>query len=402
MKDVVLLDVKKLLFLSVYFLSPILPIWVLYQSNPLKYQGSKLMVTMILGVIAYTWFTWQFVLSARPKWLDRIFGMDKIYRFHGIIALACIAAGAVHANINETFFKESLQTLFGSVSLYGFIGISVISLLFMVNSFITKMKLFKWIRSKVEGFKSFRYEHYRLMHNLTVIALVFMQAHVLMASSVRKSPLVFMVYMTYFIIGIGFYIYHKLIQPLLLQDHMYTVKKVVQESESMWSIYIQSDEKDYLKFSPGQFGFFTVVSEKVRKEEHPFSIASSPTAKGEMIVTVKELGDFTSGIKNIVPGDKVRVDGPYGRFSYKYYEQEDALVFIVGGVGITPALSMLRHIRDMGERRKVVMLWGMNQTNDFIAKSELVAIEKNMPDVTIIPVVAFDERKQGEKRKGIY
>jgi ferredoxin-NADP reductase len=44
-------------------------------------------------------------------------------------------------------------------------------------------------------------------------------------------------------------------------------------------------------------------------------------------------------------GDKAMVDAPYGRYSFLNFPNEENTVLISGGVGITPALSMLRYMR---------------------------------------------------------
>jgi predicted ferric reductase len=52
------------------------------------------------------------------------------------------------------------------------------------------------------------------------------------------------------------------------------------------------------------------MSEICGKEEHPFTISSQP-GTGELIITVKSLGDYTSKLKEIPSGTKVLFDGPY-------------------------------------------------------------------------------------------
>lgn len=49
---------------------------------------------------------------------------------------------------------------------------------------------------------------------------------------------------------------------------------------------------------------------------HPFTISSSPTWD-KLSITVKELGDFTSTIKDTKPGDRAFIDAPFGIFFAK-------------------------------------------------------------------------------------
>jgi len=128
---------RKFLFTVVYFLSPFLLIFTLYSSNPAKYADVRLLMSMVIASMAYTWLTWQFVLSARPKFIETAFGMDKLYRVHGLMAIISLAIAAIHASVNEEILGESFMTTIGSGALAIFIVISAVTLLLMVTSVIT-------------------------------------------------------------------------------------------------------------------------------------------------------------------------------------------------------------------------------------------------------------------------
>jgi len=116
-----------------------------------------------------------------------------------------------------------------------------------------------------------------------------------------------------------------------------------------------------------------------------------------MSITVKELGDFTKGIGSIKPGDEIIMEGPYGRFSYLNYPYERQIVFIVGGVGVTPALSMIKHMADTHESRRVLLVWGVRKKSDIIRVDELTQAMRSIPNLKIIPVVSDEPDYQGEK-----
>ena len=58
---------KKIIFYSIYFTSPILLIRVLYGVNPDKYTQANMLIAMCLGVAAYNWFIWQFPYLMGPN-----------------------------------------------------------------------------------------------------------------------------------------------------------------------------------------------------------------------------------------------------------------------------------------------------------------------------------------------
>jgi predicted ferric reductase len=118
-------------------------------------------------------------------------------------------------------------------------------------------------------------------------------------------------------------------------------------------------------YLPGQFGFITLSSAHVSNEEHPFTIASSPTQSDALEIVVRTTGDWTTQLQNLQPQDGVLFDGPYGRFSHLHISRQMEIIMIAGGIGITPLLSMLRYMAGSENQRKITLLWS-NQTPDHI------------------------------------
>jgi predicted ferric reductase len=83
--------------------------------------------------------------------------------------------------------------------------------------------------------------------------------------------------------------------------------------------------------APGQFLFLRPA---VPDEEHPFSIASSPSPGGLIRLTIKDSGDFAAAVAAMKPGDLATVHGPFGRFSHVFHPGAAELVFVAaGGLG---------------------------------------------------------------------
>lgn len=386
---------KRKIFYYIYLTSPFILINILYQANPSRYGKSQFLIPMILGALAYSWFIWQFILSARPKFIDELIGLDKVYRLHGIMAILSLGLAFSHNLLFERIWGESTLTMIGSISLNIFLALSVISIVLMTKARWMGVKLLKPIIRMFEVVKIFKYEHYKLMHNLTVVGLVFMQIHVLLTSSAKSSSLVFSTYMSYFTVAVAFYLYHKVFKPWILEEDNCEVVEIKAEANKMWSVVFKAigHKFDYV---PGQFAFFKIFVDG-HKEEHPFSISSAPNDGILLSVTVKELGDFTGKMKKLRVGDRLVLDGPYGEFSYVKHPKERQTVFIAGGVGITPVMSMLRHMHKEEPNRKVLLLWGMRSLADYAFREEINLIKENMPNLQVVPVVSADDSFEGEK-----
>lgn len=391
----------KVLIIAAYVLSPALLAFAIFSGNPQKYSVFNNAVPMLFGTVSYTWLLWQFVLSARPKIIERIFGLDKMYQFHGMIAIGVLIIAYLHKTINEFVYGENLMTQFGSIALTIFIGISALALVLMSPGLLKQFKWTKLVIVQLEKIKMITYERLKVMHNLTLVAMILMEVHVLLTASARRSLWVFNLYMLYFLLAMGAYLYHKVFKPWILDSSRYKIIETIQETADMWTIRFASkesaDSPRLLKYLPGQFGYFSFASPAVPMEEHPFSISSSPTDPDVMSVTIKALGDFTKKIKGLRVGDEVKVDGPYGTFSYLNHPKEQGIVLIAGGVGITPVLSMARHMGASHEKRPVLLIWGVRTEADLMAFQEIKGFEKTMANFTCIPVISNDPNWPGEK-----
>ena len=140
------------------------------------------------------------------------------------------------------------------------------------------------------------------------------------------------------------------------------------------------------RFQPGQFAWITAWNSPFTDSEHPFSLSSSAEDRETIEFTIKELGDFTSTIKDMQPGQRVYVDGAYGSFSVDRHDHASNFVFVAGGIGITPVLSMLRTLADRGDRRKLILLYA-NKTRESVAfYDELEALKQRL-DLQVVHVL---------------
>ena len=95
-----------------------------------------------------------------------------------------------------------------------------------------------------------------------------------------------------------------------------------------------------------------------------------------MSSSIKALGDFTATIGKTKVGDTATVHAPFGRFSHAVHPDEKSLVFIAGGIGVTPMMGMLRYMRDTKSNMPVTLLYGNRREEEIVFKDELKDIEE--------------------------
>ena len=101
-------------------------------------------------------------------------------------------------------------------------------------------------------------------------------------------------------------------------------------------------------FLPGQFLQIEVEPEPGKRARRSYTIASSPTQRAYVELTVKreEQGAVSRHLHDtLIVGDLVRASGPFGSFTFTG-TTADSIVLIAGGVGITPMMSVLRYLTD--------------------------------------------------------
>jgi len=147
-------------------------------------------------------------------------------------------------------------------------------------------------------------------------------------------------------------------------------------NHNVWTVGLTGPPGGAFRHLPGQFAFLKLHGKGVPAEEHPFTISSAPSPNGRHIrFTIKASGDFTARIGEFHAGDWATVDGPYGLFSHLVRAPTSGpLVMIAGGIGITPILSMLRHMAATGDDRPVTLIWGNRRAEDIVYRQELDAL----------------------------
>ena len=126
-------------------------------------------------------------------------------------------------------------------------------------------------------------------------------------------------------------------------------------------------------FEAGQYiNLFTEI-DGVRTSR-PYSISSSPRQRAYYEITVARTAQgFVSDyfLDTVKPGDRFEANGPAGVFHFNPVFHKKISVFLAGGSGITPFMSMIREILDAGLERQVYLLYGCRTDDAALFHREL-------------------------------
>lgn len=131
----------------------------------------------------------------------------------------------------------------------------------------------------------------------------------------------------------------------------------------------------WLRFLPGQYLTLRLLVGGQRVERC-YTISSSPTRPDRLTITVKRVPDGVVSNwlhDHLQVGDILGASGPFGRFSNALHAS-DKYLFLTAGSGITPAMSMLRAMRDASDPADVVFVHSARTPDDIIFRDELEAL----------------------------
>jgi len=387
-----MLKITRGVLLAFYFLSPLISIIIFIVDisvlspviiPPIRY------FTAIIGLFAYVWLTYSFILMARPKFLDKAFGMDTILKFHKNMSIISVTLALAHGLILTLVFsaQQNDKSAFdsGVLAFLFLILLMLMSGLFLIESFLTKVKGFRGIRNKIGG----HYNGHLSIHNITIIAITILFAHLMLSNSTTYSRTLRMIYVAHYGIAFSFWFYHKIIRTLSIKFHPYKITEIIKENNEIWALKFSSNNGGEVpNFKPGQYCYLTIKT--LGRESHPFSFISNPLQKDNFTLSIKNVGDYTSNIGKVNVGDIAYVDGPYGIFNHLGKNGAE-LVFIAGGMGIAPYLSMLHYIKETDKSRKISLIWGVRSRSDMIFSSELEQFKKDMPNLSVVHILSHDD-----------
>ena len=141
-----------------------------------------------------------------------------------------------------------------------------------------------------------------------------------------------------------------------------------------------------LNYKAGQFMFITIKSGEEEMKKH-FTISSSPTETDFIEFTKKLTGSkFSNALDVLEVGDRVRIDAPYGVFTFE--GEFEKIGMLSGGIGITPLRSMCRYCTNMQLETEITLLYGNHFERDIIFRRELEEMQERNKNLKVVFTVS--------------
>ncbi|MDT7725453.1 MAG: propane monooxygenase reductase component [Actinomycetota bacterium] len=164
-------------------------------------------------------------------------------------------------------------------------------------------------------------------------------------------------------------------------------------------LVIKLVEPTSMQFFPGQYMDFAIPG---KDETRSFSMANIPgKAEGgllEFVIKIYPDGLFSGFLDTEVSvGDRLDITGPFGVFTLRDAPDKE-LIYVGGGAGMAPILSLLRSMAERGIERKATYYYGARTRKDLCFEKELRDLEQKIPGFRFVP--ALSEPVEGDDWDG--
>jgi ferredoxin-NADP reductase len=152
----------------------------------------------------------------------------------------------------------------------------------------------------------------------------------------------------------------------------YVLSELIQETPDTFTYRLKpAGGGEVMHYKPGQFVQLHLTPDSGVTMSRSYSIASSPSTRGFLDLTIKIQGSFPEHLKDLKPGHVFGLRGPLGHFYFDPAAQPH-IVLLGAGVGVTPLMGMLRYATDLKLANKITFLDANKTEQDTIYHQELV------------------------------
>lgn len=150
-----------------------------------------------------------------------------------------------------------------------------------------------------------------------------------------------------------------------MEQHIVKIKSINKVTHDVLKIVTEKPQQ--YSFSPGQATEVAINKEGWQNEKRPFTFTSLPDNDylEFNIKTYPSHGGVTNKLLQLKTNDELIIGEPWGTISYKTEG-----VFIAGGAGVTPFISIFRHLRSINEIGNNKLILANKTESDIILKDE--------------------------------
>ncbi len=312
-------------------------VWLGASDVPLadRFSGRTLTLrtlALLAALVGYGAWAANIIQGARIGPIERVWdGLDRLYRAHRrtgevVVGLLVVHGALMLASTESLVYlsPDAGAIFFGPLVLAALVVGVLVSIYGRLHH-----DPFVWIQRALGG----------------LFLLAGFHVFGVQGEKAANRPLL-IVLVLYAVLGGAAWVYRSVLGRAVAPRHHYRVAAMNRVTDRITEVVLDPVDSP-LRFVPGQIAFLSLGRPAHDTRAHPFSITSR-TDEPQLRFVVKGLGDHTREMASIPVGTSARVEGPYGTLSHIRMANKRQ-VWIGGGIGITPFISMARAISKGGD-----------------------------------------------------
>jgi len=167
--------------------------------------------------------------------------------------------------------------------------------------------------------------------------------------------------------------------------HTARLAGITRFSDSTVGFSVELDDRGALAFLPGQYVNIGVPGTAVTRS---YSFSNGPDAdQVSFLVRILDQGVMSDYLRSQAQvGDRLEFTGPMGSFFLR--DLKRPALFLAGGTGLAPFLSMLERLKDAGVEHPVHLIYGVTRDEDLVELETLQRYAEDIPEFTFDYCVA--------------
>jgi NAD(P)H-flavin reductase len=179
----------------------------------------------------------------------------------------------------------------------------------------------------------------------------------------------------------------------------YKIVGIIKDTPSVFLFKFKAEDGTRLSYEPGMFAMVFHRDADGKEMGRAFSFASMPEDETLEFAISMIHGRFTHYLDTAQLGDAYYITGPYGQFKMDAKEG-DKVLYLAGGTGLAPFLSMFRHLSSKGIRQDMALIYSVKHPDDIIVKEELEGYNDSLGLRTIVTVTREENAEGWNGEKG--
>lgn len=322
----------------------------------------------LTGLLASALLLVQVVLMARVPFIEQAWGQDQLTRVHRVVGFSSFSLMVAHIVLITLGYAAT-----GPLGLWGTIVDFTLNYAGMLLAIAGTLALCLVVLTSITAARSrLRYESWHLLHLYAYLGAGLALPHQLWTGQdFLTSRFATVFWWSLYGVAVGAVLVYRVALPLVrsLREPI-RVLDVTENRPGVVTVTVGGAGVEHIPAQGGQFFQWRFLDGPGWTRAHPYSLSSAP-GRQTLRFTAAVVGDGSARLRDLRPGTRVLLEGPYGRMHPGVRSRRKVLL-LAGGIGVTPMKALLESLPQ--EPGDVTLIQRVTALEDMVLTDEIQAI----------------------------